>query len=296
VSCHDGTKATGKSGTHIGSTTACQLCHVTTAWKPAILPLDHTQVTNLSTCSACHDGTKATGKSTSHIQTALECGSCHKSTAVWTVVVFDHTGVKAGTCASCHDGVHATGKTTTHLPTTQSCDACHGTSAWKPAIFTHTGITTGCASCHNGTTTYGGTVIGFKSASHWGTARECSYCHAYPNWQPLTFVTTKGGKGSHQSANYPGDHTGVNPACLTCHTGHSDAVPYRNATYAGSCAGCHSGNYSSSPHTKYGTTKYTVSDLRNCSGACHIYTDATLTTIKTTRNGPQHKVTARSFN
>ena len=139
-------------------------------------------------------------------------------------------------------------------------------------------------------------MIGFKSAAHWGTARECSYCHAYPNWQPLTFVTTKGGKGSHQSANYPGDHTGVNPACLTCHTGHSDAVPYRNATYAGSCAGCHSGNYSSSPHTKYGTTKYTVSDLRNCSGACHIYTDATLTTIKTTRNGPQHKVTARSFN
>jgi hypothetical protein len=295
VSCHNGTIATGKSATHIGSTTSCQLCHITSAWKPAILPLDHTQVLNLSACSACHNGTKATGKQTGHVQTTLECGSCHKATASWTVVVFDHTGVAAGTCSSCHNGVKATGKSTSHLPTTQSCDACHSTTAWKPAVFNHSGITSGCASCHNGSTSYGGAVIGFKSASHWATGRECSYCHAYPNWTPLTFVTTRGGQGSHLSAAYPGDHTGVNPTCVACHTTRADTVVYRNATYAGSCAGCHSSKYTPDPHTKFGNTKYTVSELRNCSGACHVYTNSTLTTIQSRRAGPQHRVTARSF-
>lgn len=188
-----------------------------------------------------------------------------------------------------------TGKPTTHVPTTQSCDVCHSTSVWKPAVFNHSGITSGCLSCHNGVTTYGGMLIGFKAASHWVTARDCNYCHAYPAWMPLSFLTTRGGQGSHQSLTYPGDHTGTNPVCTACHTGHSDAVPYRNATYAGTCAGCHSSSYKSDPHTKYGTVKYTVSELKNCSGACHIYTDATLSVIKTRRAGPQHKVTARDF-
>ena len=53
--------------------------------------------------------------------------------------------------------------------------------------------------------------------------------------------------------------------------------------------------YKSDPHTKYGNVKYTVSELRNCSGACHVYTDATLRTISKTRNGPQHRVTQREF-
>jgi hypothetical protein len=163
-------------------------------------------------------------------------------------------------------------------------------------VFNHSAITSGCSACHNGTTTYGGVAIGFKAASHWVTARDCNYCHKYPNWQPLSFVTTSGGQGSHLSATYPGDHTGVKPTCIACHTTHGDTVPYRNAAYAGSCAGCHSNSYKSSPHTKYGTVKYTVSELRNCSGACHIYTSSALTTIQSRRAGPQHKVTSRSFN
>ncbi len=51
-------------------------------------------------------------------------------------------------------------------------------------------------------------------------------------------------------------------------------------------------DYESGPHTKYGNVKYTVSELRNCSGACHIYTDSTLTTISRSRPGPQHRVTS----
>jgi hypothetical protein len=39
-----------------------------------------------------------------------------------------------------------------------------------------------------------------------------------------------------------------------------------------------------------------VAELANCSGACHVYTDASLQTILRTRNGPQHRVTQREFN
>jgi hypothetical protein len=210
---------------------------------------------------------------------------------VWTVVVFDHTGVVKGTCATCHDGVKATGKSTNHVPTTASCDACHGTAAWKPASFSHTGITSGCAACHNGTTATG------KSSGHWVTARDCSYCHAYPTWTPLTFVTTKGGQGSHQSLTYPGDHTGKKPACTACHKQNSDTVTYTNsASNPGTCAGCHANQFSAGSHKKFGNTNYTASELKNCSGACHTYTDATLKTISKTRNGPQHRVTQNSFN
>jgi hypothetical protein len=66
--------------------------------------------------------------------------------------------------------------------------------------------------------------------------------------------------------------------------------------YKPDCAGCHSNQYKSDPHTKYGNVKYTVGELRNCSGACHVYTSSTLTTISKSRPGPQHRVTAIEFN
>ena len=40
-----------------------------------------------------------------------------------------------------------------------------------------------------------------------------------------------------------------------------------------------------------GNVKYTVSELRNCSGACHTYTDSTLTKILKSRAGPEHRIT-----
>jgi hypothetical protein len=86
---------------------------------------------------------------------------------------------------------------------------------------------------------------------------------------------------------------------VSCHTTSADAIPWRTPAYANSCAGCHTGNYKAGPHTKYNSptkTLYTVGELRNCSGACHVYTNSTLTTIATRRNGPQHTVSKTSFN
>ena len=51
-------------------------------------------------------------------------------------------------------------------------------------------------------------------------------------------------------------------------------------------------------HKKYdspSTVYYSVSELRDCAGACHEYTDNTLTTIKENRNG-EHRATDGDFN
>jgi hypothetical protein len=239
---------------------------------------DHTQVQGA--CSSCHNGTVATGTTQNHVPAGNNCEACH-STLAWRPALFDHAGVQAGTCASCHNSVNATGKPTNHIVTSESCDTCHGTLVWKPARFDHARITSGCQGCHNGTSATG------KPTGHMQTARECSTCHKYPAWTPLTF--------RHTSSEYPGDHTGTNPTCRDCHTTNTDQATWRNAAYRPKCAGCHASDYESGPHTKYGNTRYTVAELANCSGACHVYTDSTLRTISKTRNGPQHRVTQRGF-
>jgi hypothetical protein len=117
---------------------------------------------------------------------------------------------------------------------------------------------------------------------------DCSHCHTTTGWSPNTFRHIVGG-------GYPGDHR-VPLTCLSCHTTNTDAATYRSPAYKPDCAGCHSNSYKPGPHTKYGDVKYTVSELRNCSGACHVYTSSTLTTISRSRPGPQHRVTSTEFN
>jgi hypothetical protein len=117
---------------------------------------------------------------------------------------------------------------------------------------------------------------------------DCSHCHTTAAWASNTFRHIVGG-------GYPGDHR-VSLTCESCHTTNTDAATYRSPAYKPDCAGCHSNRYKSDPHTKYGNVKYTVSELRNCSGACHVYTSSTLTTISKSRPGPEHRVTASGFN
>ena len=116
---------------------------------------------------------------------------------------------------------------------------------------------------------------------------DCSHCHTTTAWTPNTFKHIVGG-------GYPGDHR-VALTCASCHTTNTDAATWRSPAYKPDCAGCHSNRYTSDPHTKYGNVKYTVSELRNCSGACHIYTDSTLTKISKSRPGPQHRLTSSQF-
>lgn len=94
---------------------------------------------------------------------------------------------------------------------------------------------------------------------------------------------------------YPGDHQG-DPDCILCHQSNSQIATYSAAIFKPDCAGCHANDYKPGPHKKHENpdVKYTVSELRDCTGACHIFEDATLTTVKKARNG-EHRASDGDF-
>ena len=277
VSCHNSAGSAGKPGEHIASTNNCASCHTTRAWLP-LVGVDHTQVQGR--CVSCHRGTIAQGKSAGHIASDNNCENCHTTNA-WTPARFDHAGVAAHTCRSCHDSVHATGLPTNHIASSAQCDTCHGSLAWNPAKVDHTTLTGRCVSCHNNVVALG------VPATHMASKLDCASCHSYPDWTPTHFV--------HPVGAYPGDHR-INLACAACHVSNSEAIAWAAPASAGSCAGCHSKNFRPASHPKTASgSPYTVGELRDCSGSCHVYADATLKTIRKSRPGPYHRPSDLAF-
>ena len=283
VSCHNGIQARGKPAAHVATTASCDTCHLVGAanWRLVSGVFNHAGVVP-GTCGTCHNGTRATGKPARHIPTTAACDVCHRTTA-WIPATMSHAGIAPGTCATCHNGTTARGKTANHIPTTQSCDVCHRTTGWIPATFSHTGIAPGtCATCHNGTLATG------KSASHFVTTQSCDACHrAGIAWIPVTTYT-------HRSIAYKPHRSGV--TCVACHTTNNEIIPWRFAAYRPDCAGCHAGDFRPDPHKKVDSPAiyYTVAELKDCAGSCHMYRDATFTTIVRTRTG-QHSSTGGGF-
>ena len=277
ASCHNGTTATGKNPQHIQTSMMCEDCHRTSGWSP-VVRVDHADV--LGTCFSCHNGTTAIGKSPQHIASGNTCDDCH-TTNGWTPAVFDHNSIAPGSCTTCHNGTTATGKHPTHIQTNSQCDSCHSTRAWTPATFDHNSVTGSCSSCHNGTQATG------KPANHFVTSLQCDSCHDTSRWTPINF--------RHNTASYPGDHR-RNLACRDCHKSNAQTVTWDAPAYQPDCAACHVNDYKSDPHKKYDNsgTRYTVGELRDCSGSCHVYTNSSMTTIKKQRNG-EHRVSDSSF-
>ena len=233
------------------------------------------------TCATCHNGTTAKGKPTNHLPTTASCDTCHRTTA-WIPATFSHTGIAAGTCMTCHNGSTATGKPGGHIVTTASCDTCHRTTAWLPATFSHTGVAAGtCGTCHNGTSATG------KPGGHFVTTRACDVCHRTSAWTPVLAYT-------HSTPYYKTHSSGV--TCAQCHTGNNEVISWKAAAYKPDCAGCHASDFKPGEHKKVASPQvlYTVSELRDCSGACHQYTDSTFTKISKTRTG-QHRSTSGGF-
>jgi hypothetical protein len=277
--CHNGTYAPGKSASHIQTASPCDTCHRTTFWAPA--RFNHANVTPGS-CATCHNGSQARGKPANHVQTTAACDQCH-STSAWTPARFNHASVTPGSCATCHNGSQARGKPANHIVTNEACDQCHRTSAWTPATFRHTNVVPGsCATCHNGTTARG------KSGGHFVTSLACDACHTTSAWSPTT-------RYAHTTPYFRPHNSSV--TCRGCHTGNSETATWVSATYRPDCAGCHAARYRTGPHKKTTTPttiSYTVDELRDCSGSCHEYTDATFTTIKKTRSS-KHRSTDGGF-
>lgn len=267
--CHNGSFASGKSRDHIPSTNLCGDCHDTSSWRLAG-GFDHVGVTG--NCGSCHDGGTAAGKTRNHIVSSNRCEDCH-STNSWAIAGgFDHASVTRN-CVSCHDGNTATGKSRNHIASSTRCEDCHNTASWSIAGgFNHSGVTGNCGSCHNGSLATG------KPSRHFVTSVDCAECHGTRGWGSIDFT--------HSSPTYPGDHSG-GVDCVDCHTSNSQAATWTSGAYRPDCAGCHAGDFKPGPHkkTENPDRRYTVSELRDCSGACHIYADSSLSRIKKSRSG-----------
>lgn len=277
--CHDGSGMRAESGkplNHIPSTNRCDDCHTSMTWLE--VRFEHSAVSGA--CSSCHNGVQAEDKPPGHVVTTQECNFCH-NTFVWDSVRFDHTGVTAP-CSSCHNGVDARGKDMDHIGTTAECDLCHSTRRWSPASFDHSTAMGDCSSCHNGFDATG------KPDGHFGTNQECDVCHTQNAWRPDTF--------RHMSPNYPGDHAG-NLDCDECHPGNNEMVVYTDdPSLAPDCAGCHKNDFDPGPHKQHENPdhRYTVQELANCAGSCHVYTNSNLNVIKERRDR-EHRVSDRNF-
>jgi len=184
----------------------------------------------------------------------------------------NHAGI-IGNCASCHNGRAATGKPTNHAITNASCETCHkSTATFEGARFDHTSVTATCASCHNGTVSEG------KAARHFVTALPCESCHRTVSWISLSY--------RHTSPAYVNHGPGL--SCTSCHATNAQTVAWKFPAFRPDCAGCHADRYRPQSHAKFMrpvTVYYTIAELRNCTGACHIFTDNTQRTILTRRFG-----------
>lgn len=269
--------ATPRPARHVPTNQPCDSCHRTVAWQPALF--SHAGVAPGS-CVTCHNGGTSTGKPANHVPTAASCDACHRTSA-WHPAGYNHATVVPGSCITCHNGSTATGKPANHLVTAASCDSCHRTTAWRPASFSHTSVAPGtCITCHNGSTATG------KPNGHFVTTRSCDACHRTTAWTPVLAY-------SHVSPAYRAHSSSV--TCAACHTT-SEVIAWRFAAYKPDCAGCHADRFKPDAHKKVEspTILYTVSELRDCSGSCHQYTDATFTKISRMRSG-QHRPTSGGF-
>ncbi len=314
VSCHSGAVSistglvTPKNQAHIASTNLCSACHVANdpkaLWKPvAPAKVDHTQV--LGTCFSCHNNTVASGKGPTHMATGNSCDFCHSpGPAPWTpALAFDHTQA-TGTCFSCHNGTKAlasgqlvTPKGPTHMNTTTLCESCHIVAkTFMPAKLPldHSQVNGTCISCHNGTTKMSTGLVDYKLPTHFITTKGCEVCHSTANWTTLLVYT-------HTSPAYVLHYFGTTATtCITCHKQNNEKIAYTSPSLFPNCAACHSNKFVPDPHTKYNSpTKvlYTFTELKDCTGACHIYTDQTLSKIATTRTtNTKHRASRNSWN
>jgi len=176
------------------------------------------------------------------VHTTLKCEQCHVSG------IFQNT---PNYCSGCHaigTRVGATPKPINHVPTNSECDTCHVSAAsFQVKSFKHSGVTSGCSSCHNGQSL--GVVS--KPANHFPTLLPCENCHINTN----TFSIARM------------DHTGITSGCASCHGGQFSGVVSKPAAHlvtSAPCEVCHG-----STSTFLGATFDHTSITAACS-TCHM--------------------------
>ena len=219
--------------------------------KAAVLSPAHIPYSNGVDCSSCHASNYVAGgfgattmSAGKHAFVPTTCDTCHEAGLNFypgaglnlqgrppTHVSAPNPASQAtGDCSLCHNTTTWTTPTTLpngHMPIpgTQTCSVCHtGTLTANPASYAqlasipvlHTGITTGCAQCHGGSTalTFYNNNDNPKAAASLSpphipafNGEDCSACHK------ANYVV--GGFGPMNMT--PATHAGVGSTCNSCH-------------------------------------------------------------------------------
>ena len=237
----------------VDGNTNCAQCHsaanaakyAMTTMSPAIVapPPTHIGMASLD-CAACHVGSNSSlnvlpvqsgasfGNSAfSHATLAQPCAACHaagagpfygvtpKSPATLTP---QHVPFAASVgCDTCH---------TNNIPSmlVPAGGASNGATTFAGGHFSHTGVSTGCVSCH-GPTLSGSSFYGVPglvvmppvstpvSSSHLPTSTTCENCHVAPS-APVTSIGSAPGSGFQTPAPSTSQvHAGVTGNCASCH-------------------------------------------------------------------------------
>ncbi|MGC2047142.1 MAG: cytochrome c3 family protein [Gallionella sp.] len=262
---------------HLPTTQVCSTCH-SAGFGPGSGVMTHTGIS--TGCTNCHNGQVFTGvtpksKPVNHLPTNMTCETCHSTSNFTTFsgTLMKHTGIVGG-CTNCHNGQAFAGVTpvskptgaTPHLPTNMSCETCHSASnftSFSGTIMKHTGIASGCATCHGfvgapKTFAVGMTPVNqTSSATHTAAgSTPCESCHS----STVSFSVATGGTKPanhlpttaactlcHGTPYYPGimKHTGITSGCTTCHNGQAFAgvtpksKPVNHLPTSGPCENCH---------------------------------------------------------
>ncbi|MBK6963349.1 MAG: hypothetical protein IPH20_05235 [Bacteroidales bacterium] len=229
--------------------TECETCHTQTTWTPSTFDHDNQYFPIYSgehngewnTCSDCHTNPGDYG--------VFSCFQCHSQNDMNQ----EHQGVSGYTynsdaCLSCHpDGSGSSGfnHSTTSFPLTGAhnsveCSLCHTNG--------YAGTTSVCSDCHisayNQTTNPNHTAIGIPNT--------CATCHSTePGWQPAGFPI--------HSNYYPltGGHAVVASNCAGCHNGNYNTTP-------NTCSGCHINNFNQTSNPSHTTLNLSTECL-----TCH---------------------------
>ena len=198
TTCHNGISAVAKPAVHIPTTASCEACHrIGMSWLPLITPYSHAGIAmGGGTCATCHIASypNIEAKPASHLPTTAGCDVCHNSYVAWLPVKhpYSHSGVVANQCATCHGGAYTgiTARPSNHIPTTLAglpgteCSNCHSPTQFisfgSGQKMNHGSINASCATCHDSSAAYLGSMQKINRASHHSAgSKDCSTsnCH-----------------------------------------------------------------------------------------------------------------------
>lgn len=225
----------------------CSNCHGSTAFfNVTAKPSNHIPVNPASACTVCHTNITATNKDFSVMPTATSLTAIHANapTPVTSGCAACHSAANAATYAIASAGFAIVAPDPKHVPFgTTACETCHvgsGSSMasgvvtngakFSGSLFSHTGITTGCATCHgagiSATSFTGVTAIvaipasttTFGASTHIPYTAACETCHSATVPSGLVSVTSVGTKfASPLTTGVLMHANSTSLACKTCH-------------------------------------------------------------------------------